>query len=184
MTERIVIASHNRGKIEEWSILLRRWPYTPVSAAELDIAAAEEAAPDYIGNATLKAVHTSRLSGLPAIGDDTGLEVDALAGMPGLRTAEWAHNLGGWTLAFEHLADRLNLRSGAEAHATLVCAVAFIEPGGRPRVAEARVRGVLGWPPTELPAPAAWFTPDAEAAMIQDGVLLHRRLAFEQIVSP
>src|SRR3712207_5938397 len=87
---RIVIASHNRGKIPEIAELLGPYGIEPVSALDLDLPEPEEIGATFIDNAQLKARFCADLSGLPAIADDSGLCVDALEGRPGIHSARWA----------------------------------------------------------------------------------------------
>lgn len=90
MTSRIVIASGNRGKVDELRPLLRRLGLSPLAQTELGIDSIEETGLTFVENALLKARHASRLSRLPAIADDSGLEVDALDGAPGIYSARYA----------------------------------------------------------------------------------------------
>jgi XTP/dITP diphosphohydrolase len=92
MTEdkRLVIASNNRGKIAELEALLAPLNLTPVAQGELGVSEAEEPAVTFVENAILKARHASRVTGLPALADDSGLAVDALGGRPGVRSARFA----------------------------------------------------------------------------------------------
>lgn len=89
MSRRLVLASDNRGKLAEFQALLGRdWLLLP--QGELGIAGAEETGNSFEANALLKARHAARLTGLPALADDSGLEVDALGGAPGVRSARYA----------------------------------------------------------------------------------------------
>lgn len=90
MTEKIVIASNNKGKIAELTDLLGPLGMTPVAQGELGVGEAEEPAVTFVENAILKARHASRITGLPALADDSGLAVDCLNGQPGVRSARYA----------------------------------------------------------------------------------------------
>lgn len=93
MTEidnRLVIASNNKGKIAELAELLKPLGLTPVPQGELGVGEAEEPAVTFVENAILKARHAARITGLPALADDSGLAVDALGGEPGVRSARYA----------------------------------------------------------------------------------------------
>ena len=87
---RLVIASNNKGKIAELTHLLKPLGLTPVAQGELGVGEAEEPAVTFVENAILKARHAARVTGLPALADDSGLAVDALDGQPGVRSARYA----------------------------------------------------------------------------------------------
>lgn len=89
-TDRLVIASNNKGKIAELADLLKPLGLTPVTQGELGVSEAEEPAVTFVENAILKARHAARVTGLPALADDSGLAVDALGGQPGVRSARYA----------------------------------------------------------------------------------------------
>ncbi len=86
----LVLASRNHGKLREMQALLAPLGYTLRLVSEFSDEAAEETAPSFVENALLKARHAARVSGLPAIADDSGIEVDALQGRPGVRSARYA----------------------------------------------------------------------------------------------
>lgn len=90
MSEQLVIASNNRGKIAELTELLAPLGIRPVAQGELGVSEAEEPAVTFVENAILKARHAARITGLPALADDSGLAVDALGGQPGVRSARYA----------------------------------------------------------------------------------------------
>ncbi|MEP1216731.1 MAG: RdgB/HAM1 family non-canonical purine NTP pyrophosphatase [Marinobacter sp.] len=89
-TDRLVIASNNKGKIAELTPLLKPLGMTPVAQGELGVSEADEPAVTFVENAILKARHAARVTGLPALADDSGLAVDALGGQPGVRSARYA----------------------------------------------------------------------------------------------
>lgn len=89
-TGQLVIASNNKGKIIELADLLQPLGLTPVAQGELGVSEAEEPAVTFVENAILKARHAARVTGLPALADDSGLAVDALGGEPGVRSARYA----------------------------------------------------------------------------------------------
>ena len=90
MSQKLVIASNNKGKIAELTDLLSPLGLTPVAQGELGVGEAEEPAVTFVENAILKARHAARETGLPALADDSGLAVDALGGQPGVRSARYA----------------------------------------------------------------------------------------------
>ncbi|MCK0106929.1 RdgB/HAM1 family non-canonical purine NTP pyrophosphatase [Marinobacter sp. S0848L] len=90
MSQKLVIASNNKGKIAELTELLSPLGLSPVAQGELGVGEAEEPAVTFVENAILKARHAARETGLPALADDSGLAVDALGGQPGVRSARYA----------------------------------------------------------------------------------------------
>ena len=148
---RLVIASHNEGKVREIRALLAPYGIEPVSAAELDLPEPEETGTTFFANAELKARAAADLSGLPALADDSGLCVEALNGDPGVRTANWAETADGrrdWALAMRKVEDALQavgLDAGRDAHFTCVLALAW--PDGHVEWFEGRADGTLTWPP-------------------------------------
>lgn len=167
----LVVATHNPGKLAEWRILL-----TGVDLVAPDgLAEPEETESTYRGNAELKARYAARHTGHAALADDTGFEVEALEGAPGVLTAPWAARHGGYPAAYEALLAR----ASPGTRASLVCAVALCNDG-RVSVAQATVSGRLRAQPTDAPGFAALLDPD-DGPLLQDGVLAHRRAALAQL---
>jgi len=124
MTDRLVIASNNRGKIAELTELLAPLGLQPVAQGELGVGEAEEPAVTFVENAILKARHAARETGLPALADDSGIAVDALGGLPGVRSARFAgdsatddQNIDALLEALENVPDD---QRGAQFHCVLV----------------------------------------------------------------
>ena len=88
--KKIVLASHNKGKLREIESLVAPFGIEVVSAAELDLEEPEETEDTFAGNARIKAHYAAKATGLPALSDDSGLKVEALDGAPGVYTADWA----------------------------------------------------------------------------------------------
>jgi XTP/dITP diphosphohydrolase len=145
---KLVIASHNAGKVREIRALLGPYGIEPVSAAELDLPEPEETGVTFVANAELKALQAADLSGLPALADDSGLCVDALGGDPGIFSARWAGEAKDFTLAMRRVEDGI-LAAGPNASrdAHFVCALALAWPDGHVEWFEGRVDGTLVWPP-------------------------------------
>jgi XTP/dITP diphosphohydrolase len=145
---RLVIASHNEGKVRELRALLAPYGIEPVSAASLDIPEPEETGTSFAANAELKARFSADLAGLPALADDSGLCVEALGGEPGIFSARWAGPSKDFGMAMrlveDHLA-RADAKLGRDAH--FVCALALCWPDGHIETFEGRVDGHLVWPP-------------------------------------
>ena len=145
---KLVIASHNPGKVREIEALLGPYGITPISAASLDLPEPEETGTTFVANAELKALQAADLSGLPALADDSGLCVDALGGDPGIFSARWAGASKDFDVAMEKVAAAL-ADAGHEASrdAHFVCALALAWPDGHVEWFEGRVEGTLVWPP-------------------------------------
>jgi XTP/dITP diphosphohydrolase len=146
---KLVIASHNQGKVREISALLGPYGIEPVSAAALDLPEPEETGTSFVDNADLKARLAADLSGLPALADDSGLCVDALEGRPGIHSARWAGPDRDFRLGMERIWEEV-LAKGPEAgrDAHFVCALAVAWPNdGQCENFEGRVYGQLVWPP-------------------------------------
>jgi XTP/dITP diphosphohydrolase len=146
---KLVIASHNEGKVREIADLLGPYGIEPVSAAALDLPEPEETGASFVDNATLKARLAADLSGFPALADDSGLCVDALAGRPGLLSARWAGEERNFAIAMERVHEEL-LAQGPEAgrNAHFICALAVCWPhDGQCESFEGRVDGIITWPP-------------------------------------
>ena len=151
---RLVIASHNEGKVREIRALLEPYGIQPVSAASLDLPEPEETGTTFAANALIKAVSACDLSGLPALADDSGLCVEALGGEPGVYTANWAETAGhgqagrDWIVAMRRVEDRLQaLGPNTSRSAHFICTLAIVWPGNHDCLFEGRVEGSLVWPP-------------------------------------
>ncbi|MBV9747784.1 MAG: RdgB/HAM1 family non-canonical purine NTP pyrophosphatase [Acetobacteraceae bacterium] len=142
---KLVIASHNGGKVREIRALLGPYGVEPVSAAELDLPEPEETGTTFFANAELKARQAADLSGLPALADDSGLCVDALGGDPGIFSAR----LAGEGKDFAEAMRRVNaaLPDGASRDAHFICVLALAWPDGHVEWFEGRADGTLAWPP-------------------------------------
>ncbi len=142
---RLVIASHNAGKVREIGELLQPWGATVVSAGEMGLPEPEETGSSFVANAELKAHAAARASGLPALADDSGLEVRALGGAPGIYSARWA----GPTKDFAHAMAEIERRLGAASDraARFVCALTLAWPDGHADTFVGVVDGVLVFPP-------------------------------------
>ena len=147
---RIVVASHNRGKVAEINDLIRPFGLSAVSAGELDLPEPVEDGASFAENAIIKAVAASAESGLVALSDDSGLAVDILDGAPGIHSARWAGPEKDFALAMRNLEEAMNARgavSASERTAHFVCALCLASPDGEHEVFEGRVDGTLVWPP-------------------------------------
>ena len=150
--ERLVIATHNPGKLREINDLLAPLGIACVGAAELGLPEPEEIGNSFVDNAALKARAAADLSGLPALADDSGLAVDALHGLPGIFSARWAQDESGkrdFTRAMERVwreVEAAGPEAGHDAH--FACALSLARPDdGQVESFEGRVDGTLTWPP-------------------------------------
>jgi XTP/dITP diphosphohydrolase len=145
---KLVVASHNPGKVKEIAALLGPHGIEPVSAGTLGLPEPDETGTTFAANAELKALLAADLSGMPAIADDSGLCVEALGLEPGIFSARWAGPDKDFNFAMrlveEHL-ERAGPEAGRGAH--FMCALAVAWPDGHLEVFEGRVDGVLVWPP-------------------------------------
>lgn len=148
---KLVIATHNAGKLREIRELLEPHGIECVGAAELDLPEPEETGNTFIDNAELKAREAADLSGLPALADDSGLSVDALQGMPGIFSARWAEDADGnrdFTRAMERVWQEVEAAGDDAGHdAHFVCALSVAWPDGSIESFEGKVHGILVWPP-------------------------------------
>lgn len=148
---RLVIATHNAGKLREIAALLAPYGMETLSAAALDLPEPEETGTSFFANAEIKARSAADLSGLPALADDSGLCVEALGGAPGVYTANWAETADGtrdWAMAMAKVEERLAaLGPGTSRAATFVSTLALAWPDGHIEWFEGRIDGTLVWPP-------------------------------------
>jgi XTP/dITP diphosphohydrolase len=150
ITGRLVIATHNPGKLAEMRDLLSPYGIDAVSAGELDLAEPDETGDSFRANARIKAVAAADASGLPAFADDSGLVVDALDGAPGIYSARWAGEGKDFAAAMTRI-ERLLQERGAttpeQRKAHFVSALCVAWPDGHLEEVEARADGTLVWPP-------------------------------------
>lgn len=148
---RLVVASHNAGKVREFGDLVAGHQVAVTAAAELGLPEPEENGATFRANAEIKAHAAASASGLPALADDSGLVVDALDGAPGIRSARWAGPEKDFALAMRRVEDGLR-KAGAAIHeqdrrAHFAAALALAWPDGHAEIFEGAVHGTLVWPP-------------------------------------
>ena len=144
--KKIVVASHNQGKVREIADLLRPFDITPVSAGDLGLPEPEETEKTFTGNALLKARAAATASGLPALSDDSGLAVSALNGEPGIYSARWGGPEKDFNLAMQKVHEALEATGSEDRSAKFVCALALCWPDGEEAVFEGTVHGQIVWP--------------------------------------
>ncbi|HMO06822.1 MAG TPA: non-canonical purine NTP pyrophosphatase [Paracoccaceae bacterium] len=146
---RLVVATHNRGKLEELADLLRGRDVELLVAGDLGLAEPEETSESFVGNARIKAHAAAQATGLPAMADDSGLCVDGLGGAPGVRTADWAEGAGGrdFVRAMARTQAALDRAGIPEPRrARFVCTLVIAWPDGHDEVFAGAVAGRMVWP--------------------------------------
>ena len=146
---RLVIATHNQGKLEEIAQLLSPYAVEIVSAAALGLPEPPEIETTFLGNARIKAQAAARASGLPALADDSGIEVEALGGAPGVHTADWAETAHGrnFTQAMTRTWKALEAeRAEHPRRAQFRCVLVLAWPDGHDEVFEGTIAGRCVWP--------------------------------------
>lgn len=143
--ERLVLASHNAGKLAEIRALLAPHGLEVVAAGALRLAEPEEDAPDFAGNARIKALVAAEATGLAALADDSGFCVAALGGAPGVLSARWAGPQKDFAGAMGRVAREIG--GAADRSAWFCCALCLAWPDGHSETVEGRVDGQVVWPP-------------------------------------
>lgn len=147
--QRLVLATHNGGKLVEIANLLAPFGIETISAADLGLDEPEETEDTFTGNARIKAQYAAKNSGLPALSDDSGIMVDGLGGAPGIYTANWAETPNGrdFNVAMTRVWTMLDARSAPDPRtARFMCALCLAWPDGQDNVFEGKVEGTLVWP--------------------------------------
>ena len=142
---RLVLATHNAGKLREFAGLLAPFGVSVVSAGALGLPEPEEPAPDFLGNAQIKALAAATASGEPALADDSGFCVAGLEGRPGVHSARWAGPERDFHAAMERVNSELGNASDRRAWFTCVLTLAF--PDGQTASFLGRTEGRVIWPP-------------------------------------
>ena len=194
---KLIVASHNEGKLVEIADLLADFAVETVGAAALGLPEPEETGETFIAKAELKALAAATTAGLPALSDDSGLAVDALDGAPGIYSARWAETANGrdFDFAMHKIEMALNQKAQRQKHvprtARFICALSLAWPDGHVESFEGTVEGSLVWPmrgkngfgydPIFLPEGGdltfGEMNPEAKHAMS------HRADAFAQLVA-
>ena len=190
---RLIVASHNAGKVREIAALLDPLGIEAIGASALGLAEPEETGDTFVANAALKARAAAEASGEPALADDSGLVVPALDGAPGIYSARWAGPGKDFRVAMDRIEAELTTR-GVEtigAAAYFVCALSLGWPDGHCETVEGRVDGSLTFPPR---GPHGFgydpiFVPEGHARTFgemppeEKQPLTHRARAFEQLAA-
>jgi XTP/dITP diphosphohydrolase len=148
--DRLVVATHNPGKVWEINKLIEPYGLAAVSAGELGLTEPAETETTFAGNARIKALFAAEGSGLPALADDSGIEIDALDGAPGVYTADWAGPKRDFNLAMQRAHDELESRigwKGEPLRANFTSLLCLAWPDGQNEAFEGKVYGHVVWPP-------------------------------------
>ena len=146
---RILFATHNAGKLEEMRELFAPHGVSVVGAAELSLEEPEETEDTFVGNARIKAHAAARATGMPALSDDSGIQVEALDGAPGVYTADWAETDSGrdFLMAMTKTHTLLEERGAAHPRRARFCATMVLAwPDGHDEIFEGYANGTLVWP--------------------------------------
>ena len=146
---KLLVATHNSGKLEEIADLLGDFGISVCGANEMNLAEPEETGTTFVENARIKAHAATKATGLPALADDSGIEIDALDGAPGVHTADWAETPNGrdFILAMTRVHDELVSRGAPQPWtARFCCTFVLAWPDGHDEVFEGRMEGQIVWP--------------------------------------
>lgn len=191
---RLVVATHNKGKLREIGTLLAPFGIKVISAGDLGLTEPEETETTFAGNARIKAHFAARESGLPALADDSGIAVDALDGAPGVYTADWAETQSGrdFTMAMTKVWTMLENKSAPEPrNAAFHCTLCLAWPDGHDEIFDGSVAGSLTWPirGTRGFGYDPMFVPEGESETFGEmdpdrkHAMSHRARAFEKLVA-
>jgi XTP/dITP diphosphohydrolase len=188
---RLVIASHNEGKVRELGELFAPLGVACVSAASLGLPEPEETGATFADNAALKAFAAAKASGMLALADDSGLEVAALGGAPGIHSARWGGPDKDFGLAMQRVQRELEASGATDRLANFICVLALSAPEGTTQVFEGKAFGTLIWPPRgsrgfgydPIFVPNGYHETFGEMEPELKNRLSHRMRAFEQLVA-
>ena len=189
--DRLVIATHNKGKLREIRALFKRFDFCVVSAGSLGLTEPEETEKSFRGNALLKAHAAANAAELPALADDSGLVVAALDGAPGIYSARWAAPNGDFDAAMQRVHDELKKVNASDMSAHFICALALVWPDGYEVCVEGRVEGRVTWPPRgkfgfgydAIFQPTGYSQSFGEMDPANKHTINHRADAFAQLTS-
>ena len=186
---RLVVASHNPGKVREIDDLLQSYDAEPVSAGELGLPEPVEDGLTFVANAILKAESAATRSGLPALSDDSGLAVAALDGAPGIYSARWAGPEKDFQYAMQRVQDEVG--DAPDRNAQFICVLALAWPDRHVETFEGTVDGTLVWPPRgdrgfgydPMFLPKGHDETFGEMDPVHKHAISHRAAAFRQLVA-
>lgn len=147
--DRLLVATHNKGKLDEIADLLVPFGVSVVGAAELNLPEPDETETTFVGNARIKAHAAAQATGLPALADDSGIAIDALDGAPGVYTADWAETPNGrdFVIAMTRAHEELEAANAPHPRtARFCCTLVLAWPDGHDEVFEGVMPGKIVWP--------------------------------------
>jgi XTP/dITP diphosphohydrolase len=186
---KLVLATHNPGKVVEIADLVKPFGIEVVSAGELDLPEPEETETTFKGNARLKAHAAAKASGLPALADDSGLSVKALDGAPGIYSARWAGPTKDFGVAMDRVREELGDNPSREA--LFICALTMAWPDGHDETFLGTITGALTFPAKgehgfgydPIFVPTGFSQTFGEMDPAKKHAMSHRAHAFEQLVA-
>lgn len=193
-SRRLLVATHNKGKLEEIRALVEPLGFDVVSAAEMGLPEPAETETTFVGNARIKAHAAAAATGLPALSDDSGITVEALGGAPGVYTADWAETPNGrnFLMAMERTWAEVQ-KTGAEPPflAQFRCTLVLAWPDGHDEVFEGVMAGSIIWPPRgekghgydPIFVPEGQTLTFAEMNQAEKNDISHRGDAFRKLLS-
>lgn len=192
-SDRLLVATHNAGKLEEIAELLRPYGVAVTGAAQMALPVPEETEETFVGNARIKAHAAAKATGLPALADDSGVQVDGLGGAPGVHTADWAETESGrdFPMAMQKVHDLLLERNAPQPWtARFVSTLVIAWPDGHDEAFEGIMPGQIVWPPRgenghgydPIFQPTGRDTTFAEMETSEKNRISHRAEAFRKLV--
>ena len=186
---KLIAATHNKGKVVELKDLFEPLGFQVLSGLELDLPEPEEPEFTFEGNALIKARAAAQATGAPALSDDSGLEVKALGGMPGVHTAIWAGEPRDFYKAMEKVERELVAIDAQDRSANFVSCLAVAWPDGHEVTFRGEVHGTLTWPPRgemgfgydPVFVPTGFDVTFAQLQPEQKHAMSHRAVAFEKL---
>lgn len=192
--DRLLIATHNKGKLEEMAHLLAPFSVAVVGAADRNLPEPEETEDTFVGNARIKAHAAAQATGLPALSDDSGIEIDALGGAPGVHTADWAETSDGrdFRMAMERAHQELEAVNAPQPRtARFCCTLVLAWPDGHDEVFPGVMPGRVIWPMRgdqghgydPIFVPDGYDVTFAEMDRWEKNKISHRARAVQKLVS-
>ena len=191
--KQLLVATHNKGKLEEIADLLSPFGITVTSAADHNLPEPEETETTFVGNARIKAHAAAKATGLPALSDDSGITIDGLNGAPGVYTADWAETETGrdFVMAMTRAWDELEaVNAPYPRTAQFRCTFVLAWPDGHDEVFEGAMPGQLVWPMRgdqghgydPIFQPDGYDITFGEMDRWEKNKISHRARAFEQLI--
>ena len=190
--KKLVVATHNEGKLDEVRALFAKKSVEILSSKSLDLPEPIETEDTFIGNARIKAHSASKITSLPALADDSGITIDALNGAPGVYTADWAETPDGrdFSMAMKKTQEALTKISAPHPRlAQFRCTLVLAWPDGHDEIFEGVLAGQVVWPPRGLDGhgydpifqPIGYDITCGEMSFESKNKISHRSIAFEKL---